>query len=694
MEGEPVKNRKRFLAFVLVLCTLIGLFAFPASAEEPTEMTISQLATAAGDVSASLEEIIQSGTRGSNGIYYNITAPTTITVGAYSMGIEDFTIMAARAVDRLGNGNAASTSIPYLNRTLGTQICTEAGTGSTLNKAQYLELADRISRLGTTSANFPTSFNRPTDGENFYDGRICVFSIAHLFANVLQSYASKGTLPASGEFLPTYYTTSDTYYVPTVNWYPWVVSAGTSYANYVERNRKVPSTNTVGSYSVSNPVFTYLACKTIVGLAEGKTSEELSRPSVSTAPDQSENMTAGSLPKSVYVEKCRATLDFISQNGHVPNYWSTSLGTIRYATYLYTLAKILRYYEINKALPASIDVQPWSAVTSSSGATISVKSLENTHNTGDCTKITISGASSSTILIDAGTNTAGVAIKSLVSGKTSVTIDHFIITHSHSDHIDGLRYLTSWADSGHKITVKNMYYNTVYFYDNPDAKAVLNSFVKNPYITVKNFYYVGYLNQPQSSVYDYFATNTTNTLHQNVSAMKYINNIYTISAGNYKISILPAIYKIDERAATDSLDYQDVNNSCLSIVCASTSELVKYVFPADLQGSALQAIANGAYKKSGANVDLSAYKKLYDGMGYSKVYYRASHHGKRSPDSYKSGNNFFNAEKDIFLLLKPHYIIGSAWEDMTTDVQYLAFKRLMTYLSQNYGLNITTKTAF
>lgn len=259
----------------MVLCTLIGTFAFSASAAEPTGgMTISQLAAASDGVGTSIAEIIQTGERDDNGIYYNITAPSYITVGAYEMGIEDYVIMAGRAIYQLALGSDASTNVPYVNRTLSTKTCTEAGAETSLTKAQYLELAERISELGSTSATMPTSFNRPTDGSNYYNGRICIFSIAQVFANVLMVYASSGSLLSVVEFLPTNYTTSATY-TPMRDWYNEVLNAAVTVADYVEKNKKLPTSVTILGNTVNMSQFAVLELKVVIGLSQGKSNENL-----------------------------------------------------------------------------------------------------------------------------------------------------------------------------------------------------------------------------------------------------------------------------------------------------------------------------------------------------------------------------------------------------------------------------------
>lgn len=358
-----MNKTKRSIAIFLALTSLLTLFSFPASAVEPTGMTISQLAAASGEVASSLVSVIQTGTLGENGIYYNITAPSFITVGAYEMGIEDYVVMAARAINQIRAGGAATTNIPYLDRTLGTKTCTEAGTTTSLTKEQYLELAERVSKLGTTSATMPTSFNRPTDGINYYNGRICIFSIAQLFAKVLQGYASSGTLVATAEFLSTNYTTSQTY-TPERNWYNEVMNAAVTVADYVEKNKKLPTSVTVNGTSVTMSQFAVLELQVVVGLSQGKTNDALSIPTVTACENPSETLTGGQITKANYLTYATNILNFVNNNGNlIPNYVTTSLGTMRYENFTYTYASILRSYRQNgSTLPASVTVKPWDEV--------------------------------------------------------------------------------------------------------------------------------------------------------------------------------------------------------------------------------------------------------------------------------------------------------------------------------------------
>lgn len=371
--GSHMKRSKKPIVFLLVLCTLFSSFSFSVAAAEPTGMTVSQLAAASGDVATNLTAIIQSGAVDDNGVYYNISTPSYITVGAYEMGIEDYVIMAGRAIYQLALGNSASsTNVPYANRILNTATCTEAGTGTLLTKAQYLELAERISKLGTTSAKLPSSFNRPTDGVNSYNGRICVFSIAQAFAKVLQGYASAGTLLSAVEFLPTNYTTSETY-TPSRDWYNDVLTAAVTVADYVEKNKKLPTSVTILGTSVNMSQFAVLELQVLIGLSQGKSNDVLSYPNVTACANPSESLTSGQIQKANYITYATNIVNYVKNNGNtIPNYVTTSLGTMRFENFTYSYAKILRWYRQNSnTLPTYVTVSPWSSVTAASSGSSS-----------------------------------------------------------------------------------------------------------------------------------------------------------------------------------------------------------------------------------------------------------------------------------------------------------------------------------
>ena len=99
-------------------------------------------------------------------------------------------------------------------------------------------------------------------------------SIAQVFANVLMVYASSGSLLSVVEFLPTNYTTSATY-TPMRDWYNEVLNAAVTVADYVEKNKKLPTSVTILGNTVNMSQFAVLELKVVIGLSQGKSNENL-----------------------------------------------------------------------------------------------------------------------------------------------------------------------------------------------------------------------------------------------------------------------------------------------------------------------------------------------------------------------------------------------------------------------------------
>ena len=198
-------NRKpRILALLLVISVLTTMFGMlSVSAAAPTSLDVAAIADISDEALTAFEAAIAKGQLDIDGVAYGVSYPTSLNCGSYSLTSEEYILMAASALYALKEGKPTTTQITYKAVTVK-DGAEKNGTGTELNQAQYLELAERVSKYGTTTGKLPVSFNRPTDGTNIYEGRMTVYSIGHLFATVLVAYATAGTLPATAKFQPVH----------------------------------------------------------------------------------------------------------------------------------------------------------------------------------------------------------------------------------------------------------------------------------------------------------------------------------------------------------------------------------------------------------------------------------------------------------------------------------------------------------
>ena len=81
--------------------------------------------------------------------------------------------------------------------------------------------------------------------------------------------------------------------------------------------------------------------------------------SVKSPANPLEDIEAGDIKKSEYLDMAQRTKTFMDSKGTTPNYVSSSLGQIQFENLVYTYSKILNYYKTNKRLPNYVSVSKW-----------------------------------------------------------------------------------------------------------------------------------------------------------------------------------------------------------------------------------------------------------------------------------------------------------------------------------------------
>jgi hypothetical protein len=149
-----------------------------------------------------------------------------------------------------------------------------------------------------------------------------------------------------------------------------VVNSADTVKNNVENNNyTLPNTVTVQNQNISSAQYLYLLTSTVGNINKGNTTP-VTLKNVTAPTNPSETMTSGSLTKTEYLSIASKIVTFINTNGRLPNYVSTSLGTMRYENLVYYYSKILSFYKTNNRLPTSVAVTPWlSKSTAASGST-------------------------------------------------------------------------------------------------------------------------------------------------------------------------------------------------------------------------------------------------------------------------------------------------------------------------------------
>ncbi len=373
-----MKQAKRILALLLVVCMMVSIIP-AAFAAAPSTMTIAKLAAASEAVASTLESAIKAGANNS-GVYADVVVPSEIAVGAYTMGVEDYVLMAAQAINDINGGVAATAAIAYKEVTLRADNAQGASLTS-VTKGQILDLSRRVEKYGLTLSELPTSFNRPSDGTATYEGRICIYSIGSIFAQALAAYSASGSLPTSVTFAPSSYTTSETSAPqepeteptepepvwPVSEEYAGVIEAAVEIKAYVEEKEALPSSITINGNTCTMAEAEDLIMQVIVNINSGSTSTALTYVDLADAANPSETITAGDIALTEYIDMAGRNLTWNRANPASANYTTTSLGRVHYCERVFFNAKILAYYAENVALPATMDVDSWYSTIGTAG---------------------------------------------------------------------------------------------------------------------------------------------------------------------------------------------------------------------------------------------------------------------------------------------------------------------------------------
>ncbi len=363
-----MNRMKRFIALILALCTVLSLVP-AALAAAPTSLTIAKLASGSSAVATTLETAIQAGTN-ANGVYEGVIVPKEIAVDRYTMSVEDYILMAAKAINDIAGGSAATVNVAYKDITL-TGNTAQGANLTSVTKGQILDLSRRVEKYGDSTGKLPTSFNRPSDGSATYEGRLCIYSIGSIFAQALANYSTAGSLPASVTFTPSSYTTSETSApqepvvtgLPVSDEYAAVIEAAVEFKAYVDEKEAAPANVKVGNTTYTLAEFAHLLAQIIVNINNGDTTSALQVLDLNDPSNPSETCAAGTINKTEYLDIATRNINWNKSNPAGPNYITTSLGQMHHTEAVYLYSQILAHYAENVELPATAKIYTWAKLT-------------------------------------------------------------------------------------------------------------------------------------------------------------------------------------------------------------------------------------------------------------------------------------------------------------------------------------------
>ena len=154
-----------------------------------------------------------------------------------------------------------------------------------------------------------------------------------------------------------------------------IIASSKTVKNYIEKNRKLPSTVKIGGVSYSTADYLYLASKAIVNLKAGN-SKSISVKDINNPSKPVSTYSSGNLNN--YLAVAKSVVKTADSKGKMPNSVSSKIGTIGYNEVVYALARVVAFHGDNHRLPSYVTVK--FPTKSSSTATATGSGL-NTKNT-------------------------------------------------------------------------------------------------------------------------------------------------------------------------------------------------------------------------------------------------------------------------------------------------------------------------
>ncbi|MDI6724198.1 MAG: pseudomurein-binding repeat-containing protein [Methanobacterium sp.] len=310
---------------------------------KPPSFTLSQIKDAASKVKAFIET--------------NKMLPNFVTVGTTQVKISDFLKLMTTSVLQLNSGKTTTITLQNVFAPTGS---TGSFVSGNINKAGYLDIANRINTFISTNGAVPNYSTTKL-------GKIPYESLVYMYAKILNFSKTNNYLPNYVSMNPAMKIASPK--VSTISTTTFsldqIKKAATSVKTYIETNKALPNYVTVGNEQVKMTDFLRLLLIGTIEINDGSKAP-VSLKTVKAPVTPSESINNGTIDETGYIDLAKRVKAFIDANDSIPNHATTILGEMKYESLVYMFSKILSFYNTNSRLPGYVSVDPWSKVSTSS----------------------------------------------------------------------------------------------------------------------------------------------------------------------------------------------------------------------------------------------------------------------------------------------------------------------------------------
>ncbi|MCQ2976467.1 MAG: transglutaminase-like domain-containing protein [archaeon] len=263
--------------------------------------------------------------------------PSTVKVGNYTLSIAEYSYLASKAVGLINSGKAVSTKMAVLSL---------SGRNETYEFNQNIYKADYVTVAGKI-VSFMESNKIAPIYVSVNSSKLDYRTYTYGFAKILNYYNSNRAMANYCYFNSSAYNSSGnvTKYVTLGD----VLKVSGEVKSSVEAKHVLPSTVKVGNYTLSIAEYSYLASKAVGLINSGKAvSTKMAVLSLSGRNETYEFNQ--NIYKADYVTVAGKIVSFMESNKIAPIYVSVNSSKLDYRTYTYGFAKILNYYNSNRAM--------------------------------------------------------------------------------------------------------------------------------------------------------------------------------------------------------------------------------------------------------------------------------------------------------------------------------------------------------
>ncbi|WP_460009335.1 pseudomurein-binding repeat-containing protein [Methanobacterium movens] len=309
--------------------------ANPPTNNNPNAFTLASIQDAANRVKTFIET--------------NQKLPNFVTINQKQLNMSEYLYLLLKATTQTNTNN--NNPINHQNITEPTNSTGNMETG-TLNKAQYLDLAQRILQFMETNKQAP---NFATHNQ----ARIKYENLIYAYTRIMDFTKNNNQLPNTvniiniqGGTAPVNPPTNNN---PNAFTLASIQDAATRVKTFIETNQKLPNFVTINQKQLNMSEYLYLLLKATTQ-TNTNNNNPINHQNITEPTNSTGNMETGTLNKAQYLDLAQRILQFMETNKQAPNFATHNQARIKYENLIYAYTRIMDFTKNNNQLPNTVAI--------------------------------------------------------------------------------------------------------------------------------------------------------------------------------------------------------------------------------------------------------------------------------------------------------------------------------------------------